>query len=96
MRRILQGFPAFAATFASISWIWYEHYLFFRRYPLEDGLTVVLNSILLFVVVFYSYPLKFMFTRLIGGNLLGFGPGIEEGLTFADSAMLMVAYHPSA
>jgi uncharacterized membrane protein len=92
LRRILEGFPAFAATFTSICWVWYEHYLFFRRYPLQDGFTVVLNSILLFVVVFYSYPLKFMFTRLINGNLLNLGPGIDDGLTWADSRMLMMAY----
>jgi len=32
---LLVVFPAFAATFALICWIWYEHHLFFRRYDLE-------------------------------------------------------------
>ena len=73
------GFPAFAVTFSVICWIWYEHYLLFRRYDLEDGFTVVLNCILLFLVVFYAYPMKFMFTRLISGTLLGIGPGIHGG-----------------
>ena len=36
---LLVVFPAFAATFALICWIWYEHHLFFRRYDLEDGFT---------------------------------------------------------
>jgi uncharacterized membrane protein len=83
----LDGFPTFAVTFAVIGWIWYEHYLFFRRYDLDDGLTVLLNCILIFIVVFYAYPMKFMFTRLVSGTLLGIGPGISEGMS-ADNARL--------
>jgi uncharacterized membrane protein len=59
--RLMIGFPAFACCFAVLVGIWYEHNLFFRRYGLQDGYTVLLNSILLFVVMFYVYPLKFMF-----------------------------------
>ena len=91
LRRTIEGFPAFAVTFAIICWIWYEHYLFFRRYPLEDGLTVFLNLLLLFVVVFYTYPMKFLFTRLIG-SLLRIGPGIGFGMKGNDGQLLMVVY----
>ena len=38
--------------------------MFFRRYGLQDGATVVINSVLLFVALFYVYPLKFMFDSL--------------------------------
>lgn len=58
---LLQGIPAFACCFALLVWIWYEHDAFFERYPLQDGITLVLNSSLLFVVLLYIYPLKFMF-----------------------------------
>lgn len=92
LQAIAAGFPAFAVTFAVICWVWYEHYLLFRHYAMEDGITVVLNSALLFLVVFYAYPLKFIFTRLVGGTILGLGPGIGEGLTLADSRLLMVLY----
>jgi hypothetical protein len=91
LRATLQGFPAFAATFTLICWVWYEHYLFFRRYALEDGITITLNCLLLFVVVFYTYPMKFVATRLIGG-VLRTGPGISAGLTFADAQLLMLAF----
>jgi uncharacterized membrane protein len=57
----MRGFPSFACCFALLVWIWYEHNVFFRRYGLQDGTAVVLNGILLFVVLFYVYPLKFMF-----------------------------------
>ena len=61
LMELLQGIPAFACCFALLVWIWYEHDAFFERYPLQDGTTTVLNSALLFVVVLYIYPLKFMF-----------------------------------
>jgi uncharacterized membrane protein len=92
LQRILSGFPAFAVTFTVICWVWYEHYLLFRRYDLEDGLTVFLNCVLLFIVVFYAYPMKFMFTRLVSGTLMGIGPGINEGMSSANARLLMVVY----
>ena len=60
--RLMAGFVPFAASFALLTWIWYEHNVFFRRYGLQDPYTVTLNAILLFVVLFYVYPLKFLFT----------------------------------
>ncbi|PZR77055.1 MAG: hypothetical protein DLM73_00660 [Chthoniobacterales bacterium] len=58
---LMIGFPSFACCFGVLLWIWYEHNLFFRRYGLQDPYTVFLNGVLLFVVMFYVYPLKFMF-----------------------------------
>lgn len=57
----MKGFPAFAVCFAVLTHIWYRHYLYFRRYGLQDALTTTYNAALLFVVLFYVYPLKFMF-----------------------------------
>lgn len=57
---LMWGVPSFACCFGILSWIWYEHAAFFRRYSLQDPLTVTLNCALLFVVLFYVYPLKFM------------------------------------
>jgi hypothetical protein len=68
----MSGFLAFAACFAIFVWIWYEHYAFFRKYGLHDSVTIALNSVLLFVVLFYVYPLKFMFAML---SMLMFGVG---------------------
>jgi uncharacterized membrane protein len=58
----MRGFPAFALTFAMLMVVWTRHYYFFRHYGLDDAPTIVLNTLLLFVVVFYVYPLKFLFT----------------------------------
>ena len=58
---IMRGVPAFAICFAILVWIWFEHHRFFRRYNMQDGLVIALNAALLFVVLFYTYPLKFIF-----------------------------------
>ena len=63
---MMLGLPAFAATFTLLVLVWFAHYRFFRRYGLEDGRTIVLNVALLFVVLFYIYPLKFLFQTFIG------------------------------
>jgi uncharacterized membrane protein len=60
----VRGFVPFAACFAQLVMIWRAHYRFSRRYGLEDPYTVFLNVVLLFLVLFYVYPLKFVFTLL--------------------------------
>lgn len=61
----MRGFGAFAISFALLLTVWYTQYKFFRRYALQDNITILLNAVLLFVVLFYVYPLKFVFTFLI-------------------------------
>ena len=67
----MRGFFAFAICFWLLIVVWFEQYKFFRRYGLEDSLTMRLNAILLFIVLFYVYPLKFLFTLLVD-QLLGY------------------------
>ena len=59
---LVRGFLPFAACFALLIYIWYEHSAFFTKYPLHDRTTTILNAMLLFVVLFYVYPLKYLFT----------------------------------
>jgi hypothetical protein len=61
----MSGFVAFAACFALLFFIWHCQNRFFRRYGLDDAWTVALNAVLLFVIVFFVYPLKFVFTLVI-------------------------------
>jgi hypothetical protein len=63
----MRGFAAFAIAFTLLCYIWYNQYLYFRRYGLQDGWTITLNSALLFVVLFFVYPLKFLFSYLVRG-----------------------------
>ena len=90
--RTMSGFLAFGLCFAMLVLIWYYHYLFFRRYGLEDARTIVLNAILLFLVLFYIYPLKFL-VGYLSRILLGFrltegGHMIETGQV----STLMIVY----
>jgi uncharacterized membrane protein len=70
----MRGFPAFAFCFAILIWIWHAHYTYFRRYGLHDEFTVWMNTFLLFVVLFYVYPLKFVFMSFAGNR----GYGVHE------------------
>jgi uncharacterized membrane protein len=81
----MRGFGAFAICFALLMVIWHAQYTFFRRYNLQNNYTLVLNAILIFVVLFYVYPLKFLFTLLVN-QFVGAGaqhasaePMIEKG-----------------
>jgi uncharacterized membrane protein len=60
----MHGFLAFGVCFALLAVVWYEHYRYFRRYALETPWAVILNCALLFFVLFYVYPLKFLFTAI--------------------------------
>ena len=63
----MHGFFAFGVCFALLANVWYQHYRFFRRYALENPWVVFLNCVLLFFVLFYVYPLKFLFTTIFNG-----------------------------
>jgi hypothetical protein len=69
----MHGFGAFLVSFMLLFFVWFTQYKFFRRYGLGDTTTVVLNAALLFVVLFYVYPLKFLFSFLIDKFTGGFG-----------------------
>jgi uncharacterized membrane protein len=60
----MRGFFAFGVCFTLLANVWYQHYRFFRRYALESPWVVFLNCALLFFVLFYVYPLKFLFTEM--------------------------------
>ena len=60
----MRGFLPFAVCFSIFALVWWQHHNFFRRYGLDDGITATLNFVLLFVMLFYTYPLKFLFTGM--------------------------------
>jgi uncharacterized membrane protein len=65
---VMRGFPAFGICFAILANVWFHHYRFFRRYGLQNPWAVFLNCVLLFFVLFYVYPLKFLFSALLAGG----------------------------
>ncbi|MEO8764330.1 MAG: TMEM175 family protein [Ginsengibacter sp.] len=87
----MRGFFAFGVSFVLLMMIWYEQNIFFRRYGMDDLRTVVLNSTLIFLVLFYVYPLKFLFTLLFTNQIYeeGHSPFI---IRVADIPRLMMIY----
>jgi len=61
----MRGFSAFATCFLFLALIWNGHYKYCRRYHLDDGTARFLTCVLLFLVLFYVYPLKFLFNLSI-------------------------------
>src|SRR5436305_3726254 len=86
----MRGFPAFAICFLLLALIWNAHYKFCRRYGLDDGTSRFLTCVMLFLVLFYVYPLKFLFNLSITGLLFGAGPPIS--MTAAQLSTLLTIY----
>lgn len=70
----MRGFGAFAVTFFILYRLWSTQYRFFRRYGLEDATTRGLNAVLLFFVLVYIYPLKFL-----ASAIAAFGMAVGTG-----------------
>lgn len=87
----MRGFFAFGISFLILMMIWYKQNIFFRRYGLHDVITVALNCTLIFLVLFYVYPLKFLFTLAFSRQI--YGPGHSPFvITVNDVPQLMIIY----
>lgn len=103
LRMLVWELPAFAVCFLILFSIWNAHYTCCRRYGLVDGGTRALTGVLLFLVLFYVYPLKFLWTFLFGALLVNTGwlpadvqsalvARIEPMVSRHDAAQVMVLY----
>ena len=59
------GAPAFALSFLVLMLFWHGHWEWSRRYGLEDNPTIILSCSLVFVMLCYVYPLKFLFNGML-------------------------------
>ena len=90
LKQIFVGFVPFALMFALICWIWYEHYAFFRKFDAEDPLTITLNCVLLFLVLFFVYPAE---VRVLERDQSADGAGRRfRDMSDADNRMLLWVY----
>ena len=58
---VLRDIPAFAISFALLALFWRGHHTWSRRYGLEDETSLVLSLVLVFLLLCYVYPLRFLF-----------------------------------
>lgn len=56
---------AFAVTIVPLFIIWQQHRMFFRRYGLDDNKILIWNTVLLFIVLIFIFPLKFLSLFLV-------------------------------
>jgi uncharacterized membrane protein len=80
----LRDVPAFLLSAGMLMMFWWAHHEWSRRYGLDDGPTLVLSCLLVFTVLIYVYPLRFMFglmaswIGMLTGAPLGGTVGVEE------------------
>lgn len=84
------------ASFTILFLIWNAHFVFFRRYALADNTIVVINSMLLLMVLFTAYPLRFIFDGLFW-FIYGMASGdytqlLDTEMNFANSGRSMAFF----
>lgn len=70
--------PVFAVCFAFLAWCWLTHFRFHRRFGFEDLATTWLNLGLLFLILLYVYPLRFLAGFLYEALVLQRGWAIQD------------------
>jgi uncharacterized membrane protein len=86
----LEGFVGSGVCAFLLLQIWNQHFLYFRRFGLEDVATRALNGFLLFVVIAYVYPLKFLFSLFFDSLLQVKAP--QRQISIEDQPKLFVIY----
>ena len=72
--------PAFIASVAVLGIFWRGHWLWSRRYGLEDGVSIFISWALLVTILIYIYPLKAIFGSMfyfMSGGRLGHALGVR-------------------
>lgn len=62
----VQGIPAFGLACALLFLFWHGHWNWSRRYGLEDFPSMVLSFVLVFVVLCYVYPMRYLTSIFVG------------------------------
>lgn len=95
----LEDLVPFGVCMTLLVMIWHQHYLFFMRYGFKDAKIVAINTLLLFLILFYIYPLKFLFTLLydmltnaLTGQFQEFNRIFTEVIQIEQAPMLMIIY----
>jgi len=89
----LRDVPAFAVSFGLLGLFWWGHHSWSRRYGLDDGPSVLLSLLLVFLVLCYLYPLRFLFGVFMHWITDGWAsPTTAIGASEADLDRIFVIY----
>jgi uncharacterized membrane protein len=61
----LRQIPGFLLSASLLMMFWTGHHTWSRRYGMGDGATIVLSCLLVFTMLVYVYPLRFMFSAMM-------------------------------
>jgi len=64
------SFITFGISFFVLIGFWWVHYNFFRRTDYMDNWIIALNALLLFVTIYYVFPLKSLINSWFGNEIL--------------------------
>ena len=78
----LPFFISFGIAFFVMMLLWKVHYNFFQRTNYVDNWIIGANTLLLFTVLFYLFPLKTLANSIV----------LQKALSFNDLAQLFVIY----
>ncbi len=62
---LMRGIPAFLFSFALLMWFWHAHHIWSKRYGLDDTPTIWLSAALVFCILVFVYPLKFLYVIMM-------------------------------
>lgn len=62
----LKKIPAFAVSFALLTYFWFAHHTWSRRYGLDNRASILLSLLLVFLVLVWVYPLRVLFGTAFG------------------------------
>lgn len=78
----IQSFAGFAISFFVLFAFWHLHYNFFRRTKYMDNWIIAINAILLFMVLYFVFPLKSLINTWFGA----------QGMTYEKLASIFELY----
>ena len=84
--------PAFIASTIVLALFWRGHWLWSRRFGLEDGISIIISWALLLTILIYIYPMKMVFDGmwyLLSGQQFGHPIAVRNA---AQARMLFALY----
>lgn len=92
LQQALMRVPAFAVGFALLALFWWSHHAFRKLYRADDGASLLLSLMIVFVIMIYVYPLRLLGEStayfLSGRNL----PASDLVRSVGDMQVLYVVY----
>lgn len=93
LKKSLWDIVPFGFCVTMIMLIWYQHYIFFLKYGLQDRAVILINTFLIFLLLIYVYPLKFLL-KVIFQIYAGLITGDTKTLNFLFSEVIQIKDAP--